>query len=153
MTKRNRPYGNCVAYAADDETSVSNHHYVKTIYFIKPDLSSKDGTAEDERDFRVDKHGNFKSSCNGLYPIKKSKTEARAIVSKIAEQLQKHKKSQARKSNFKRKNKTALARIRAQSNEAHSDDEAQQIRKAFVKKAMAKRDRAAKKATKIMYYL
>ena len=152
MSKKTKPYSNCVSYDADENTSRKNHHFVKTIYFIKPDLSRKNLFAVDERDFRVDRKGNFKSSCNGLYPINKTKEQAIDAVTKIAEQMKKNRKLQSRKAGFKRKNKPALDRLKAQSNEVHSDDEAQQIRKRFVKKAMAKREREAKKITNMLYF-
>ena len=135
--KRKGAYSNCASYHVDDTAyemlpKNDSGKKVKTIYFLRP-ANNKEGFKEDQRDFRVDRYGDFRSPCFGLYKRDENGIDRPIYTRTKAEEAvlyNKAKMKSARHLNYELKHTKRPMRT-----EAGSDDEVQQFHKRDFKKS------------------
>ena len=95
IDQKHNQYRYCVAYDIDKDKTKLDGHNVRWIYYLKVDLTKKDGVSKESKPFRCNIHGGIKTKAGGLLPIRNTFEQAYAKVKAMAEKLQRHEERKA----------------------------------------------------------
>ena len=93
--KKKNQYRYCVAWNIDKDKTKIDGHYVRWVYYLRADLTKKDGVSKESKPFRCNIHGGIKSKAKGLFPIRNTYEQAYEKVKAMAEKLQRREERRA----------------------------------------------------------